>query len=94
MSKPVRFPPQLRKIRKAAEKAGWTADCTKGAHPRLSPPRGLRHVVDDRGNPVHGEVTFEGTGPLVAPVTFSLTPSDVNAQRPGTSALRRAGVAL
>lgn len=90
----VTFPPRLKKIRKAAEAAGWTADTTAKGHPRLNPPPGLRFVVGPDGSPLKGQVTMEGTGPLVPPVTFSLTPSDHAADRPAKSALRRAGVAV
>lgn len=90
----VTFPPRLKRVRKAAEKAGWTAALSGKGHPRLLPPRGLRHALDAQGNIINGKVAFEGEGPLVAPLTFSLTPSDVAADRNGISALRRAGVAL
>lgn len=88
------FPTRLKKIRKAAEDAGWTPDRTKAGHPRLNPPKGLRHVLDSQGSPIHGEVSMEGNGPLVAPVTFAKTPSDIAGDRNSRGALRRAGVAL
>lgn len=70
------FPKRLRKIVKAAEKAGWTPDFTSKGHPRLTPPAGLR----DRN------------GDLVRPVTFALTPSDHRGDRNTIAALRRAGL--
>jgi hypothetical protein len=73
-----RPPRRLRKIVEAAESVGWTYDVTARQHPRLSPPRGMR----------------DSNGDLVAPVTFSATPSDKKADRPSTSALRRAGVPI
>lgn len=88
------FPSHLKKIRKAAEQAGWTADATTKGHPRLTPPAGLRHVIDECGSPVHGQVTFDPPGPLVAPVTFAKTSSDHRGDRNAAAALRRAGVAL
>ena len=72
------IPSRLRKIVKAAQKAGWSVDATSKGHPRLSPPRGLRNAQGD----------------LVAPVTFALTPSDVRGDRNACAALRRAGVPL
>lgn len=88
------LPPRLRPIFRTARKQGWTDDRTRKGHPRLSPPPGLRHVVDEKGSPVHGQVTMEGTGPLVAPVTFALTPSDIAGDRNSLAELRRAGVAV
>jgi hypothetical protein len=93
VSKPA-VPPRLKRLVKAARKAGWTYDLTAAQHPRLTPPRGLRWVLDDNGSPVLGQVTFEGKGPLVPPCTFSATPSDVAGDRNSRAALRRAGVAL
>lgn len=88
------FPRRLRDIEQAAKDAGWTPDYTSKGHPRLSPPAGTRHVLDAQGIPVHGVIALDGTGPMVAPITFALTPSDHRGDRNSLAALRRAGVAL
>ncbi len=87
-------PTRLREIVRAAEREGWRYDTTSKGHPRLTPPRGLRHEVDRQGTPIRGRVTFEGDGPLVAPVTFAATPSDVRGDRNAAKTLERAGVRL
>lgn len=69
-------PKRLKRLVKAAEAQGWTFDFTGKGHPRLTPPPG----ATDRN------------GERCRPVTFSLTPSDTNADRPSTSYLRRCGI--
>lgn len=71
-----RVPKRLKRLVKAAEAAGWTYDTTRSGHPRLTPPAGC---TDRNGEPCR-------------PVTFSLTPSDMNADKPPTSYLRRCGI--
>lgn len=91
---PIDVPRRLRDVHDACRAAGWEFDPTAKGHPRWSPPRGLRHVVDAQGSPVHGEVTFKGDGPLVRPVSFALTPSDHRGDRNSRRELARAGVRL
>lgn len=88
------FPRRLRDIEQAAVLAGWTADHTRKGHPRLTPPAGLRHVLDAQGCLERGVTALDGNGPMVAPITFALTPSDHRGDKNSLAALRRAGVAL
>lgn len=78
MSSGAAVPARLRKIVKAARKAGWTYDVTGKGHPRLSPPPGQRDRLGD----------------LQAPITFALTSSDIRGDKNSCARLRRAGVDL
>lgn len=61
------WPSRLRDVQRACEDAGWTADWTRSGHPRISPPRGLRFVVDRQGATLGRASRIDGVDvPVVA----------------------------